>query len=157
MIKIDKTCDFINEKMRPKEKSEKAKKFALRVALIGAIGVTFCALMAAKKGMEIRNMCKSKALDTVEKTKDNIQDKAAAVHVAADHAAKAASKAINNIDNDSNELRENIEEVYHDVKKGVDEKAEDLSKDIKDGYIHVKNAVDKAAEKVSSDLKKDEQ
>jgi len=135
MFKIEKCLEMQKERYKRMERERKAEKFAVGLSIIGAIGLTTGIVMTVKKGMELHKMCKGKALDTVEKTKTIIQDKADAVHDSAEHTAKAVDDVINNLDR----------------------KADDLHKNIKHGYHEVKNDVSKTIENITSDLKKDEQ
>ena len=134
MVKIINPCSLLNERMRQKEKKEKAKKFAVGIAVISAIGVTFCVMMATKKGMEMHRMCRRKALDAVDNAKETIKDKVDAINKAADKTSKSAGKVVNEIN----------------------KKTDDLHEDLNDGYHAVKNDVAKTAENISHDLKKDE-
>ena len=131
MAKVKSSCGCVNEEQKQKEKGRRMKSFAVGTAVIGVIAVTVSVVIGKKRGIEMRKMCKSKVLDTVEKTMDSIQDRADAVHATAEHAAKAASKAIENIDNNSNELNEEIKEGYHDVKNDIHKTVENIASDLK--------------------------
>jgi len=131
MVKIKNPCSLLNERMRQKEKLEKAKKFAVGIAVISAIGVTVCVMMATEKGMEMHRMCRRKALDAVENAKETIKDKADAINKAADKTAKSASNVINEIDKKADDLHENLNDGYHAVKKDIAETAGNISHNLK--------------------------
>jgi len=133
MVDIKNLLDMASKNCtEQKEKASKAKKFAVGVAVIGAAGALTCIIMTTRKVIEMRGKCKSKALNSVEKAMNTVQDKAEAINIAAEKAAKTATSAINDID----------------------KKTDDLNVDIKGGYHNVKNDINKTAENISNDLKK---
>ena len=131
MVKIKNYCDIANEKHKRMAKERKAKKFAVGIAVIGAIGVTFGIMMATKKGMELHKIFKSRALDYVEKTKDTIQNRADAVHDTAENAAMVADDVFNNLDKKADDLHKNIKHGYHDVKNDISKTVKNISSDLK--------------------------
>jgi gas vesicle protein len=104
--------ELINKEKRRKEKVKAARKFAIGMGVVAAVGVASGIVFAPKSGKETREDLKNIAVTTAETIKERVQKKAETVK---DSAAHAAHEVVN-------------------VMKDIHEKTEGVKKNNKDGH-----------------------
>lgn len=123
---------MVNKEKKKREQAEAAKKIAVGMGTVAAVGIATGILFATKLGKETRKDLKIITENTIGSIKKTAQKKADAVK---DSAANVAWKV-------------------HNVIEDVNEKTEGVKKDIKDGRNEITQDIHKTVENISNELNK---
>jgi gas vesicle protein len=122
--------DLINTERRNEKKAKTAKKFAVEIGIVAALGIATGVIFAVKSGKAAREDLKKGAAKTVGSIEDTAQKKAETVNDSAAQVVQGVS----------------------DVIGTINEKAEDAKEDTKDGFQKAAQDIHRTVESVSDDL-----
>ena len=119
--------DLVSKEKRRQERVKTARKFAIGMGFVAALGVATGVVFAPKSGKETRKELKTIAVNTVENIRDTVQKKAETVKDSAAHAAQEVSNVIKDVHGKTEGLKKDIVDGSHEIILDIHKTAENIS------------------------------